>query len=219
MITLDKLVIDTSNQDTTRQYLFWKAQFNNYCNYTGASDEERLGISVGKIEVNVYDYIEGIDNINDALVRLDEVFKKKTNEVFARHVLNSTRQNAGEPTREFAMRLELLARDCNYQAVSVLEHRNQATLVAFISGLDNPKIRQRLLETEDLTLLQAVTKAEILQRAEDNALEFRKESAEGMVAVTKNAHSSGSELSEDEDSVGAVANVNRRKPKQKIGPC
>ena len=77
LITLDKLMIDTSNQDTSRQYLFWKAQFNNYCNYTGASDEERLGILVGKIEVNVYDYIEGIDNINDALVRLDEVFKKK----------------------------------------------------------------------------------------------------------------------------------------------
>ena len=74
LITLDKLVIDTSNQDTSRQYLFWKAQFNNYCNYTGASDEERLGISVGKIEVNVYDYIEDIDNINDALVRLEEVF-------------------------------------------------------------------------------------------------------------------------------------------------
>ena len=62
------------------------------------------------------------------------------------------------------MRLELLAKDCNYQAVSVIEHRNQATLVAFVSGLDNPGIRQRLLDTEDLTLLQAVTKAEILQR-------------------------------------------------------
>ena len=79
LITLDKLVIDKSNTDTSRQYLFWKAQFNNYYNYIGASDEERLGILVGKIEVNVYDYIEGIDNINDALVRLDEVFKKKTN--------------------------------------------------------------------------------------------------------------------------------------------
>ena len=38
-------------------------QLNNYCNYTGASDEERLGISVGKIEVNVYDFIENINNI------------------------------------------------------------------------------------------------------------------------------------------------------------
>ena len=39
------------------------------------------------------------------------------------------------------------------------------------------------------------------------------------MAVTKNVRSSDAELSEDEDSVGAVANVNRRKPKQKIGPC
>ena len=75
-------MIDTSNQDTSRQYLFWKAQFNNYVNYTGATDEEKLGILVNKIEVGVYDYIEGIDNINDALVRLDEVFNKKANEVF-----------------------------------------------------------------------------------------------------------------------------------------
>ena len=85
---------DPSGQDAGRQYLFWRAQFTNYCNYTGASDEEKLGILINKIEVNVYDYIEGIGNIDDALVRLDEVFKKKTNEVFARHMLNSTRQNA-----------------------------------------------------------------------------------------------------------------------------
>ena len=219
LITLDKLVIDPSNQDAGRQYLFWRAQFTNFCNYAGANDDERLGILINKIEVNVYEYIEGITDINDALVRLDEVFKKKTNEVFARHVLNSTRQKANEPTKEFAMRLELLAKDCNYQAVSVIEHRNQATLVAFVSGLGNARIRQRLLETDDLTLPQAVTKAEILQRAEDNALEFRTEPTEGMVAVTKNANNSGSELSDDEDSVGAVANVNRRKPKQKIGLC
>ena len=57
LITLNKLVIDKSNQGTRRQYLFWKAQFNNYCNYTVTRDEERLGILVGKIEVNVYDYI------------------------------------------------------------------------------------------------------------------------------------------------------------------
>ena len=57
LITLDKLVIEKSNTDTSRQYLFWKAQFNNYANYTGATDEEKLGILVNKIEVSVYDYI------------------------------------------------------------------------------------------------------------------------------------------------------------------
>ena len=197
LITADKLVINTNNQDAGRQYLFWKTQFTTFCDHVGATDAEKLGILINKIEVNVYEYIEGIENIDDALVRLDEVFKEKTNEVFARHVLNSTRQNAGEPTRDFAMRLELLAKDCNYQAVSILEHRNQATLVVFFSGLDNPRIRQRLLETEDLTLLQAVTKAEVLLRAEVNALEFRKDTAEGMVSLTKTAHNSGSELSDD----------------------
>ena len=60
----------------------------------------------------------------------------------------------------------------------------------------------------------------MLQRAEDNALEFRKVTAEGMVAVTKTAHNSGSELSDDEELVGAVTNVNQRKlNKQKISPC
>ena len=40
-----------------------------------------------------------------------------------------------------------------------------------------------------------------------------------MVAVTKNSQNSGSEFSDDEDSMEAVANVSRRKPKQKITPC
>ena len=71
LITLDKLGIDPNNQDAGRQYLFWRAQFTNFCSYTGANDEEKLGILINKIEVNVYEYIEGIGNINDALVRLD----------------------------------------------------------------------------------------------------------------------------------------------------
>ena len=78
-------------------------------------------------------------------------------------------------------------------------------------GLQNARIRQRLLEPEDLRLNQAVTKVEILQRAEENALEFRKDTAEGIIAVTKTAHNSGSELSDDEELKGAVIKVNQRK--------
>ena len=52
-----------------------EGQFTDFCRYTGANDEEKLGILINKIEVNVYEYIEGIGNINDALVRIDEVFE------------------------------------------------------------------------------------------------------------------------------------------------
>ncbi len=50
-------------------------------------------------------------------------------------------------------------------------------------------------------------------------MEFQKDTAEGMVAVTKTAHNSGSGLSDDEKLVGAVTGVNRRKfNKQKTNP-
>ena len=67
-------------------------------------------------------------------------------------------------------------------------------MLAFVSGLENSKVRQRLLETGELTLDQAMAQAEVLERAEENALDFQKDPSQGVVAVAETMQKGTSEL-------------------------
>jgi hypothetical protein len=74
---------------------------------------------------------------------------------FCRHTLATRRQKPGESIDQFLQILHLLARDCGFKAVSAEENLQSHVRDAFISGLESPVIRQRLLENQTLTLNQA----------------------------------------------------------------
>ena len=46
----------------------------------------------------------------------------------------------------FANRLMILAKDGDYTNVTVVEYEKKAVLQSFVSGLEDPYIRQRILE-------------------------------------------------------------------------
>lgn len=69
----------------------------------------------------------------------------------------------------YLLALKLLSRECNFQAVSAETHKEEAIRDAFITGLQAPVIRQRLLENQSLTLDEAVKQARSLDLAQRNA--------------------------------------------------
>ena len=71
----------------------------------------------------------------------------------------------GESNSAFLCALRLLARACNFQAVSAVEHSDGMIRDSFVAGLRSPYVRQRLLETADLTLQRAVELADTLDVA------------------------------------------------------
>ena len=66
-------------------------------------------------------------------------------------------------------RTKSLAKDCAWRAVSAQEVQSELTLDAFITGITSSFIKQRLLEEDALTLDGAISKAEILERAQNQS--------------------------------------------------
>ena len=76
----------------------------------------------------------------------------------------SRTQKSEESIAEYVHALKQLARDCDFQAVTAENYRDELSRDAFISGISSANIYERLLE-DQLTFQNALKKAEMLERA------------------------------------------------------
>jgi len=114
---------------------------------------------------SVYQYIEDCKTYEAAVTELKKVYVKTTNDVFARHLLATRRQQPGESLQKFFQVVKTLSKDCSFRAVSAEQYRVELVRGAFINGLAYPAVRQRLLEKDDLTVEAAFEQAYSLDRA------------------------------------------------------
>jgi len=91
------------------------------------------------------------------------------NEVFARHLLATTKQQPGQSLDDYLQELRRLSKDCNFQAVTKAEHRDGFIRDAFINGILSHSIRHRLLEERTLMIDSAFDKARALDVAQRNS--------------------------------------------------
>ena len=147
--------------ETTRRNADYKPQLN------------KLSLLFNYVSHRIYLYIEDSTIYEDAKQVLDRIYLKPKNEIFARHLLMITKQKNNESLAEFARTLKERSKDCNFQAVTAEQHRDKMMRDAFIEGLSNSSIRQRLLEKEEkLHFQEALTKAEVLDRAQRQSHSF-----------------------------------------------
>ena len=72
----------------------------------------------------------------------------------------------------YVQSLKLLARDCEFKAVTADTYSNEAIRDSLIAGLASPIIHQRMLEKESLSLNEAVNLARSLDVAQRNAEKY-----------------------------------------------
>ena len=102
------------------------------------------------------------------MAKLEKLYIRKKNKVFATYLLLSKKQESGQSIDDFVVSLHQLTKDCDFKDVSAEEYSNQMVLNAFISGLSDGHIRQRLLQSEDLTFEKAYDTARSLELAKKN---------------------------------------------------
>lgn len=142
-----------------------------------------LSILINYVSPKVYSLISGCTTFESAISTLQSTFVKPVNTVFARHVLATKKQQVGETIDQFLQTLRNLSKDCKFGAVSASEHEEQAIRDAFISGLMTPAIRQRLLESHELQLDDAVRTARSLEMAQQNAASYASPSLVAQASV------------------------------------
>ncbi|XP_067055925.1 uncharacterized protein [Acropora muricata] len=81
-------------------------------------------------------------------------------------------QISGESVSDYLLALKRLAIHCNYG-----EYLNRALRDRFVCGLNNPKIQNKLLNTEDLTFEKACNIAKTMEMADRNTQEFHPSSS------------------------------------------
>ena len=118
---------------------------------------------------------------------MEKVYSKKVNKIYARWKLSQEKQR-GEAIDNFVNRLMILAKDCSFEDVTAIEYKKESVLQSFISGLEDPYIRQRILE-KDVNLEGALEAAEILKRAKTDAGCYETEKNQATVAVANKIES------------------------------
>ena len=113
----------------------------------------------------IFQHIEECKEYEAATGILQALIVKPRNEIFARHILAASRQQPHEALDEYLQALKTLSKDCNFQNVTAAQYREESIKDAFISGLQSPLIRQRLLENNTLDLKTMFDQACTLESA------------------------------------------------------
>lgn len=129
-----------------------------------------------------------------AVVALQAQYVKTPNEVFARHLLATRRQQEGESLDEFFRALKVLSKDCNFKSVNATQHCEESIRDSFISGLRSPSIRQRLLENKSLDLTSMFDQARALESAQINSELYFKEPVKVVSATHEHSVKEASEV-------------------------
>ena len=173
----EKLAVDPQATNAVEEWKFWFETFNNFLNAlpTPGTDQpayNKLHILTANITAPVYKYISDANSYEDAIEKLKDLYDKPKNEIFARHLLAIAHQENGESLDEFVLRLNQLAKDCNFVDVTANEYQQQMKRDSLISGIASNFIRQRLLENKTLTFSEAYDQARSLDIAKRNADDY-----------------------------------------------
>ncbi|XP_068697605.1 uncharacterized protein [Montipora foliosa] len=99
---------------------------------------------------------------------LEKHYNPKPLEIAQSFHFSTRNQKLGESIGDYVLALKKLAIHCNYG-----EFLDRALGDRLVCGLSNPKIQNKLLNTEDLTFEKACRIAKAMEMAERNTEEFR----------------------------------------------
>ena len=119
----------------SKEWSHWHRTFANFLKSIDPHKPDKLDTLINYLSPAVYDYIAEAADYATAIGILKALFIKPKNEVFARHLLASRRQTAGESIDEFLQALRTLSKDCNFKPVTTEEHREESIRDAFIGGV------------------------------------------------------------------------------------
>ena len=152
-----------------KAWLHWKKTFTNFLTSIAEHELNSLNVFINYVSSEVFEHIADCTDYDSALETLEFLYITPKNEIFARHLLATRRQQAGESLDEFLNVLKGLSKDCNFKAVSAETYQKEMIRDAFINGLLSQHIRQRLLENTILDLDAAYRQARSLKSAQRNS--------------------------------------------------
>ena len=141
-----RLDLDANSSSASKEWCHWFVTFENYIEVLDASlagerRTNKLKALVNCVSHRVFEYIADCDSYGEAITVLRNFYKKAPNEVFARHLLATAKQQPEETLDEFYLKQQKLARDCNFRQVTSEQYRQEMVRDALINGLPMEYVR------------------------------------------------------------------------------
>ena len=164
----EKLIIDPNLHFAEDEWKFWFKTFTNFVEALprGKNTVDKLKILTAHLSAPIYKLIS--EETTLVITALQNLFVKPKNEIYARHMLATAKQDTGELVDEFILRINKLSQNCDFTSVSAQEYKDDMKRDSFISGLSSNFIRQQLLENRTLIFTEAHEKARSIELAKSN---------------------------------------------------
>ena len=143
-LVVEHLDLNPQEADATKRFNLWKRKLEIYLRALEATEDEKFNILINRLGLNSYEYVDATTTYTEAVQKLENVYSKKINKIYARWKLTNEKQREGESMDAFANRLMILAKDCDYTDVTAVEYKKEAVLQSFVSGLEDSYVRQRI---------------------------------------------------------------------------
>jgi len=165
------LSVQPEAPEASRVFTFWLRTIEDfiaaYRDYRKEGEPEinKKRLIISRLSPDVFSFVEEAGDYERIVETLKSVYVKNNN-VYERHLLVRRRQIPTESISEFLQSLKSLAKECSFADVLAAVYREVLTRDSFINNLSSSSIRQRLLEKDNLTLVQAYELADNVDRAQ-----------------------------------------------------
>ena len=152
------LVADPTAADGSRAFKYWLRTIKDHlatlaeCRRDGDPEINKTRVARSFLSPEMYAGVEELDDYEAIVAALRQLYIKRKNNDYARHLLVSRKQESTEQVSEHLLALRLFANDCSFEDVTAVVYREELIRDSFINGLSSASIRQRLLEKEEITL-------------------------------------------------------------------
>jgi len=186
-----ELSVQPEAPEASRVFSFWLRTFEDFIaslrdyRKEGEPEINKKIIIISCLSPDVFPYVEEAVDYERIVEALKSVYVKKKNNAYARHLLVSRRQAPTESISEFLQALKGVAKECSFDDVSAAVYREELTRDSFINNLSSSSIRQRLLEKDNLTLVQAYELADSLDRAQRQSQHMNQVVGHTMTAASR----------------------------------
>ena len=181
----DKFDVLPDTGTSEKDFKFWLKTLENFLAILPQDNLDKLKVMINHVSPAVYDYVSECTTYDAAVELLKTIYIKPTNVVFARHLLSTRQQKPEENFDQYLQELKLLSKNCQFEAVTANDHRDQYIRDSFIAGLRSTSIRQRLLEENKVTLADVHEKARTLELAHKNVESYGPKSEDVFSAALK----------------------------------
>ena len=122
----EKLTIDPNSHLAEEEWQFWLKTFTNFVEALPRKENtvDKLKVLTAHLSAPIYKLISEETTYESTITALQNLFVKPKNEIYARHMLATAKQNVGESVDEFILRINKLSQNCDFTAVSAQEYKD-----------------------------------------------------------------------------------------------